>query len=148
MNSDIKVGEHDLLSFIRPDTLIGALAYLVIFVARRWSLSRALRAASHASVTRSGHIDRTTVSFLQQMMGALIWAAMLIRMRTSSPALRLDGHGAAGRREGRLGRHRIRGAEHFGNLVAGMSITIYRPFVWAIPCNWPRRRAPRWASSN
>ena len=32
MNSDIKAGEHDLLSFIRPDTLIGALAYLVIFV--------------------------------------------------------------------------------------------------------------------
>src|SRR6185437_5574266 len=64
MNSDFKTGEHDLLSFIRPDTLIGALAYLVIFVCAALILSRILRSAVHAAMTRSGHVDRTTLSFL------------------------------------------------------------------------------------
>jgi hypothetical protein len=30
--NEIKTGEHDLLSYVRPDTLIGALLYLAIFV--------------------------------------------------------------------------------------------------------------------
>jgi hypothetical protein len=32
MTSDTKVGEHELLSWVMPNTLVGELAYLVIFV--------------------------------------------------------------------------------------------------------------------
>jgi small conductance mechanosensitive channel len=71
--SEVKVGEHDLLSFISPSSLIGAIAYLLLFVLAALVLSRLLRTAVHASMTRAGHLDRTTISFLQQILTALIW---------------------------------------------------------------------------
>jgi hypothetical protein len=30
--NDLKVGEHDILSYLKPDTFIGALAYFMVFV--------------------------------------------------------------------------------------------------------------------
>jgi hypothetical protein len=30
--NELQVGEHDLLKYLKPDTLLGALAYLVILV--------------------------------------------------------------------------------------------------------------------
>ena len=128
MNSDIKVGEHDLLSFIRPDTLIGALAYLVIFVALALTLSRALRSAVHAAVTRSGHIDRTTLSFLQQMMGALIWVVMLILYAHLIPVLHSMGTALLAGASVASVVIGLAAQSTLGNLVAGVSITIYRPF--------------------
>ena len=62
--SDLKVGEHDLFSWVQPDTLLGAIVYLVIFAAVATLLSRGLRGAVHAAMTRQGHVDRTTISFL------------------------------------------------------------------------------------
>jgi small conductance mechanosensitive channel len=76
--NELTIGEHDVLSYLKPDTLLGALSYLVIFVILALGLSRALRAAVHSSMTRSGHIDRTTISFLQQVCTALIWVVALI----------------------------------------------------------------------
>ena len=76
--SEIKVGEHDLLSFISPSSFVGALAYFILFVLAALVLSRLLRTAVHASMTRAGHIDRTTISFLQQILTALIWVVTLI----------------------------------------------------------------------
>ncbi len=70
--NDLKLGEHDLLSWVRPDTLGGALVYFVLFVILAIGLSRFLRAAVHAAMTRKGHLDRTTVSFLQQIGSAVI----------------------------------------------------------------------------
>ena len=43
MNNDLKVGESDLLHTFRPDTLVGALIYLVLFVAVAILISRAMR---------------------------------------------------------------------------------------------------------
>src|ERR1700730_15252876 len=74
----LKTDERDVLSYVRPDTLWGALAYLVIFIALAMLLSRALRAAVHAAMTRNGHLDRTSISFLQQICTALIWVLMVI----------------------------------------------------------------------
>jgi hypothetical protein len=51
--NDLKVGEHDLLQYLKPDTLMGAIAYLVIFILAALLLSRTLRAAVHAAMTRS-----------------------------------------------------------------------------------------------
>jgi small-conductance mechanosensitive channel len=75
---DVKVGEHDILSFLKPDSLWGALIYLVVFVLIALLVSRLLRAAVHASMTRKGHMDRTTISFLQQFGTVLIWVVVVI----------------------------------------------------------------------
>jgi len=128
MNTDIKTGEHDVLSFIRPDTLIGALAYLVIFVCLALILSRILRSAVHAAMTRSGHIDRTSLSFLQQMAGALIWVVMLILYAHLIPVLHSMGTALLAGASVASVVIGLAAQSTLGNLVAGVSITIYRPF--------------------
>ena len=40
--NEIQIGEHDLLSFLRPDTLWGALIYFVIFLLLASLTSRGL----------------------------------------------------------------------------------------------------------
>lgn len=126
--NEVKVTEHDLMSFISPSSLIGALAYLVLFVIFAYVLSRLLRTAVHASMTRAGHLDRTTISFLQQILTALIWVAMLILYAHLIPVLRslgtalLAGASVASVVIG------LAAQSTLGNLVAGVSITIYRPF--------------------
>lgn len=126
--SDLKLGEHDLLAYLRPDSFVGAIAYLVLFVGAALVLSRALRAAVHAAMTRKGHIDLTTVSFLQQIATALIWIMVLILYAHLIPVLRsmgtalLAGVSVASVVIG------LAAQSTLGNLVAGVSITIYRPF--------------------
>jgi small-conductance mechanosensitive channel len=126
--NEFKAGEHDLMSFISPSSLIGALAYFVLFVIVAYVLSRLLRTAVHASMTRAGHLDRTTISFLQQILTALIWVVMLILYAHLIPVLRslgtalLAGASVASVVIG------LAAQSTLGNLVAGVSITIYRPF--------------------
>ncbi len=126
--SELKTGEHDVLSFMAPDTLIGALAYLVIFVIVALVLSRALRTAVHAAMTRSGHIDRTTISFLQQILTALIWAMILILYAHLIPVLRSMGTALLAGASVASVVIGLAAQSTLGNLVAGVSITIYRPF--------------------
>jgi small conductance mechanosensitive channel len=128
MNSDIKVGEHDLLSFIRPDTFIGALAYFVIFVVLALIFSRAVRTAVHAAMTRSGQIDRTTLSFFQQVISALIWVVMLILYAHLIPVLHSMGTALLAGASVASVVIGLAAQSTLGNLVAGVSITIYRPF--------------------
>ena len=126
--NEVKVGEHDLLSFMSPSSLVGALAYFLLFVILAYVLSRLLRTAVHAAMTRAGHLDRTTISFLQQILTALIWVAMLILYAHLIPVLRslgtalLAGASVASVVIG------LAAQSTLGNLVAGVSITIYRPF--------------------
>src|ERR1700729_2338377 len=126
--NEVQVGEHDLLSFISPSSLIGALAYFLLFVILAYVLSRLLRSAVHASMTRAGHLDRTTISFLQQILTALIWVIMLILYAHLIPVLRslgtalLAGASVASVVIG------LAAQSTLGNLVAGVAITIYRPF--------------------
>ena len=42
---EIRVGEHDLLFYLKPDTPWGALAYFLLFVLVALLISRSLRAA-------------------------------------------------------------------------------------------------------
>ena len=125
---DVKIGEHDLLSFLKPDSLWGAIIYFVIFVFIAVLFSRILRAAVHASMTRQGHIDRTTISFLQQFGSVLIWVVVLILYAHLIPMLRSMGTAllaGAGVVSVVIG---LAAQSTLGNLVAGISIAIYRPF--------------------
>jgi len=91
-------------------------------------VSRLLRAAVHASMTRKGHMDRTTVSFLQQFGTVLIWVVVLILYAHLIPMLRSMGTAllaGAGVVSVVIG---LAAQSTLGNLVAGISIAIYRPF--------------------
>jgi len=125
---DLTVGEHDLLARVQPDTLLGAIVYLVIFAAITTLLSRGLRRAVHAAMTRQGHIDRTTVSFLQQITTAMIWIIMLILYAHLIPVLRSMGTALLAGASVASVIIGLAAQSTLGNLVAGVSITIYKPF--------------------
>jgi small-conductance mechanosensitive channel len=126
--TDLKLTEHDVLSFLRPDTLFGALVYLLIFLTAAMLAARALRTVVHAALTRRGHIDRTTISFMQQFGTASIWIIVVILYAHLIPELRslgtalLAGASIASVVIG------LAAQSTLGNLVAGISITLYRPF--------------------
>jgi small conductance mechanosensitive channel len=127
MNS-LKTDERDVLSFVSPGTLLGALAYLAIFLMVALLLSRALRAAVGAAMTRKGHIDRTSISFLQQICTALIWVVLLILYAHLIPALRSMGTALLAGASVASVVIGLAAQSTLGNLVAGIAITIYRPF--------------------
>jgi small-conductance mechanosensitive channel len=126
--NDLKLGEHDLLSWVRPDTLGGALVYLVLFALLAIGFSRILRAAVHSAMTRKGHLDRTTISFLQQIGSAVIWVAMIILYAHLIPALRSMGTALLAGASVSAVVIGLAAQSTLGNLVAGIAITIYRPF--------------------
>jgi small conductance mechanosensitive channel len=125
----LETAADDMVSHVSPDRLGGALLYLVLFVIAALVLSRLLRAAVHTAMTRSGqHLDRTTISFLQQAGTASIWVIMLILYAHLIPVLRslgtalLTGASIASVVIG------LAAQSTLGNLVAGVAITLYRPF--------------------
>jgi small conductance mechanosensitive channel len=126
--NDLQVDEHDLLHYLKPDTLWGALGYLVLFLVLAWALARALRAAVNASMIRKGHIDRTTISFLQQLGTALIWVVAIILYAHLIPALRSMGTALLAGASVASVVIGLAAQSTLGNLVAGIAITIYRPF--------------------
>ena len=125
---DLTIGWDDILRHLHPDTLIGALVYLLLFVLIAQLLSRALRIAVAEACKRESHLDRTTVSFLQQFGIVVIWVVMLILYAHLIPVLRslgtalLTGASIASVVIG------LAAQSTLGNLVAGVAITLYRPF--------------------
>src|ERR1700761_1212626 len=126
--SDLASGEHDLLPFLKPDTLVGALVYLALFICVGMILARVLRTLVHAAMTRKGHIDRTTISFMQQFGTALIWVIVLILYAHLIPVLRSMGTALLAGASIASVVIGLAAQSTLGNLVAGISITIYRPF--------------------
>ena len=125
---DLTIGWDDLLRRLHPDSLIGALVYLLVAVLIAHLLSRALRIAVSGALRRQTHLDRTTVMFLQQFGVAVIWVVMLILYAHLIPVLRslgtalLTGASIASVVIG------LAAQSTLGNLVAGVAITLYRPF--------------------
>lgn len=123
-------GMNDLEGWLRPDSLVGAVGYLVLFCLLAAALSRALRIAIQTAVSHAPveHVDRTAVNFLRQLGVLIIWVFVLAAYAHLIPALHS------------LGTAMLAGASiasivlglaaqsTLGNLVAGISILIYRPF--------------------
>jgi small-conductance mechanosensitive channel len=130
--NEIKTGEHDfitlLLTLVSPGSFLGAIVYFVLFVLLAMLVSRLLRRAVHASMIRKGHVDLTTISFLQQFGSAVTWVVALILYAHLIPVLRsmgtalLTGVSIASVVIG------LALQSTLGNLVAGIAITIYKPF--------------------
>ena len=125
---DLKIGWDDVLHHLHPDAPVGALIYLLLFVVVALVLSRVVRVAMRSAMAHQTHLDRTTVSFLQQMCVAAIWVSMLILYAHLIPVLRslgtalLTGASIASVVIG------LAAQSTLGNLVTGISILIYRPF--------------------
>ena len=117
-------------SLLRPDTLLGAVGYLLFFCVIASLLARALRLTIETAVshTPADHVDRTAINFLRQLGVLIIWIFVLALYAHLIPALRA------------LGTAMLAGASvasivlglaaqsTLGNLVAGIAILIYRPF--------------------
>ncbi len=122
--------EGDLGSWLRPDTLGGALGYLVLFCLLAAILSRALRIAIKTAIshTPAEHVDRTAANFLRQLGVLIIWVFVLTLYAHLIPPLRalgtamLTGASVASIVIG------LAAQSTLGNLIAGISILIYRPF--------------------
>jgi len=128
MHSNLTGWQHDLLTSLKPDEPLGALCYFAIFVVIALVMSRLLRATLHAALSKQPHADRTTINFLQQIGSALIWVIVLILYAHLIPVLRAMGTAllaGAGVASVVLG---LAAQSTLGNLVAGISLTIYRPF--------------------
>lgn len=125
---DLHIGGQDLLGMVKPDSFIGALLYLLIFVVVALLVGRLLRVALQAAVTRQGHIDRTTLTFLQQLSTAAIWVVMLILYAHLIPVLRSMGTALLAGASIASVVIGLAAQSTLGNLIAGVSITIYRPF--------------------
>jgi len=126
--NELKVGESDLLHRLSPNSLIGALVYLALVLTIALVLTRAMRTAVRVAMTRGGHLDRTTISFLQQISSALIWVGMLILYAHLIPELRAIGTALLAGASIASVVIGLAAQSTLGNLVAGISITIYRPF--------------------
>jgi len=123
-------GVNDLEGWLRPDSFVGAVGYLVLFCLLAAALSRALRIAIQTAISHAPveHVDRTAVNFLRQLGVLIIWVFVLAAYAHLIPALHS------------LGTAMLAGASiasivlglaaqsTLGNLVAGISILIYRPF--------------------
>ena len=85
---DLTIGWDDIMRHLHPDSLIGAVVYLLIAVLIAQLLSRALRIAVRGVLARQSHLDRTTVICLQQFGIAVSWVVMLILYAHLIPVLR------------------------------------------------------------
>jgi small conductance mechanosensitive channel len=126
--NELKVGEADLLHTFKPDSLVGALVYLILFVIVAMLVTRGMRSAVNAAMSRGGHLDRTTISFLQQIATALVWVVTLILYAHLIPELRALGTALLAGASIASVIIGLAAQSTLGNLVAGIAITIYRPF--------------------
>lgn len=112
--------------FVNPATLLGGIFYALAFLALAWLSLRSLRLALER--LEGGLLDRTTATFLRRLGDALIWVLALILYAHLIPELRS------------LGTALLTGASvisilvglaaqsTLGNLIAGLSLLLYRPF--------------------
>ena len=115
---------------VNPATPFGVLFYLLLFLLIAGLVSRVLRLTVNKVLEedKSGRIDRTAASFLTQLAQIIIYLLALIFYANLIPALRslgtalLAGVSVASIVIGLAAQNTL------GNLIAGISILLYRPF--------------------
>jgi len=130
MNLDFATTTGLIEKYVSPYHIWGALFYLGLLVALGFILTSSLRAFVSLTLAkdRFGLFDRTTAMFLKQLGVAFIWVALLVVYAHLIPALRnlgtamLAGVSVVGVVVGLAAQNTL------GNLIAGVSLLIYRPF--------------------
>lgn len=119
--------ETQLLS---PSALIGAIFYAAVFATVAWVLGRLLKTLVTQAIARDrrGLVDRTAAPFVAQLLNAVIYVLAVLLYLHWVPELRgigtalLAGAGVASIVLG------LAVQNTFGNLIAGMTLLLYRPF--------------------
>jgi small conductance mechanosensitive channel len=119
--------EAQLLS---RSALIGAIFYAAVFGTFAWVLGRLLKALVTQAIARDRHglVDRTAAPFVAQLLNAVIYVLAVLLYLHWVPELRgigtalLAGAGVASIVLG------LAAQNTFGNLIAGMTLLLYRPF--------------------
>lgn len=125
---DLRIGEQDILGVVKPDSFLGAILYLLIFIVLALLLSRGLGVALRSALLRRGHVDRTVISFLPRLGTAVIWVMMLILYAHLIPVLRAMGTALLAGASVASVVIGLAAQSTLGNLIAGIAITLYRPF--------------------
>lgn len=113
-----------------PDTALGALFYGVLFAFLAWIGGRALRLAVHRVLERDteGALDRTTIEFLGQLAKLFVYIFAFVSYAHIVPSLQKLGSGwlaSLGVVSVVVG---LAAQNTLGNLIAGISLVLYRPF--------------------
>ncbi len=124
----LKHGEIDIIALLSPDTIIGALTYLVLFILSASLLARGISIAIQEAMSRHEHLDRTTINFVRQLFVMLIWVIALILYAHLIPIFRAMGTALLAGASVASVVIGMAAQSTLGNLVAGLAITIYRPF--------------------
>jgi small-conductance mechanosensitive channel len=112
--------------FVNPDTLLGAIFYALLFLSLAWLGAHSMRLVLVR--LEEGLLDRTTARFLLRISLTLIWVLAFILYAHLIPELRslgtalLTGVSVASIVIG------IAAQSTLANLVAGVSLLLYRPF--------------------
>lgn len=115
---------------LSPDTLPGAVIYALIIIVVAWLLGRALNLAIHRVLNRPKHFpaDQTAIRFLAQLAQLGVYLFAILTYAHLIPALRglgtawLASVGVVSVVFGLAAQNTL------GNLVAGISLLLYRPF--------------------
>lgn len=115
---------------VNPGTLPGAVAYGVVLIIAAWLIGRALRLAVHRVLARPKHIasDPTAIRFLGQLARLGVYLFALLTYVHLVPALHSLGTAwlaSVGVVSVVFG---LAAQNTLGNLVAGISLLLYRPF--------------------
>ncbi len=113
-----------------PSTLLGAIFYAAVFVTAAWALGWLLKSSVTRAMERDhrGMVDRTAAPFVVQLLRVLMYVIALLLYAHLVPELRgigtalLAGAGVASIVLGLAAQNTL------GNLIAGMTLLLYRPF--------------------
>jgi small conductance mechanosensitive channel len=117
-------------ALIKPDRLLGAVFWAVVFAVLAWLIGRALRLAVQRVLARDtrSYVDRTSINFLAQVAQIGVWFVAFIHYASLVPALSHLGTAwltAASVLSVIMG---LAAQSTLGNLIAGFSLVLYRPF--------------------
>lgn len=109
---------------------LGALLWAIIFAVIAWVAGRAIRLGVQRVLAKDtrAYVDRTTINFLAQLAQIGVWVVVFINYAACVPALEKLGNAwltAAGVMSVVIG---LAAQNTLGNLVAGISLVLYRPF--------------------
>ena len=126
----LDAAERAILDYIDPSTLLGALIYLVLFLIAGQIASTIMKRSLRAAMARANHhrVDPLAVGFIENLANVAIWVITLVLYAHLIPSLRalatalLAGASVVSIVVGLAAQNTL------GNLVAGLSLLLYRPF--------------------
>jgi len=118
------------INIINPATFEGAVVYAIVFLACALVLNRMMRMAVERALARGSrvHIDRTRVKFISQLAQIIVYIVAFFMYARYVPALSNLGNAGLASVGVLSVVAGIAAQNTLGNLIAGISLLLYRPF--------------------